>query len=142
LGRFPAPTRSGSGYIIANAIARWPLVKFRRLTLTGQWVDVVSSGHRRAAACLLAINSLTGIIKQACPTRPYLSGVKHKYLYVAIVLAILGIAVIGVSMTMPYSNTKTILGIVLGGVLIQAGIATFVIDWSEVRRPAHRRRRR
>jgi phosphate/sulfate permease len=67
---------------------------------------------------------------------------KHKRLYVVILLAILGIAVIGVSMTMPYSKTKAILGVVLGGVLIQAGIATFVIDWSEVRRPAHRRRRR
>ena len=63
---------------------------------------------------------------------------KHKRLYVVILLAILGIVVIGVSMTMPYSNTKAILGVVLGGVLIQAGIAAFAIDWPKVRRPARR----
>jgi hypothetical protein len=67
---------------------------------------------------------------------------KHKRLYVGTVLVIFGIAVLVVSMTMIYSERKAILSVVLGGVLTQAGIAAFVIDWSEVRRPAHRRRRR
>jgi VIT1/CCC1 family predicted Fe2+/Mn2+ transporter len=74
-------------------------------------------------------------------TRPYFLGMKHKRLYVAIVLAILGIAVIGVSMTMIHGQTKAIPGVVLGGALIQAGIAVFAFDWSKVRRTARRRSR-
>jgi len=85
------------------------------------------------------INSLAGISKQSYPTRPYLSGVKHLHLYVTLVLTISGIAVLGVSMTMIHSDTKVMLGIVLGGALVQAGIATFVIDWPKVRRTARRR---
>ena len=54
---------------------------------------------------------------------------KHKRLYVGLVLAILGIAVLVVSMTVIYSQTKAMLGIVLGGALVQAGIAAFAIDW-------------
>jgi hypothetical protein len=61
---------------------------------------------------------------------------KNKHLYVGIVLAILGIAVLVVSMTMIHSRTKAIPGIVLGGVLVQIGIAAFAIDWSKVRRTA------
>lgn len=68
-----------------------------------------------------------------------LSGMKHKHLYVGVVLAILGIAVLVVSMTMIHSEPKALLGIVLGGALVQAGIATFVIDWPKVRRTARRR---
>ena len=64
---------------------------------------------------------------------------KHKHLYVGVVLAILGIAVLVVSMTMIHSEPKALLGIVLGGALVQAGIATFVIDWPKVRRIARRR---
>ena len=84
------------------------------------------------------INSLAGISKQSYPTRPYLSGVKHLHLYVTLVLAISGIAVLGVSMTMIHSDTKVMLGIVLGGALVQAGIAAFAIDWPKVRRTARR----
>ena len=84
-------------------------------------------------------NSLAGIIKRSYPTRSYFSGMKHKHLYVGVVLAILGIAVLVVSMTMIQSEPKTLLGIVLGGALVQAGIATFVIDWPKVRRTARRR---
>ena len=61
---------------------------------------------------------------------------KRKRLYIAIMLAILGIAVLVVSMSMIYSQTKAILGVVLGGVLIQAGIAAYAIDWPKVRRTA------
>jgi hypothetical protein len=68
-----------------------------------------------------------------------LSGMKHKHLYVGVVLAILGIAVLVVSMTMIHSEPKALLGIVLGGALVQAGIAVFVIDWPKVRRTARRR---
>ena len=68
-----------------------------------------------------------------------LSGMKHKHLYVGVALAILGIAVLVVSMTMIHSEPKTLLGIVLGGALVQAGIATFVIDWPKVRKTARRR---
>jgi len=64
--------------------------------------------------------------------------VKHLHLYVTLVLAISGIAVLGVSMTMIQSEPKTLLGIVLGGVLVQAGIAAFASDWSRVRRTKHR----
>jgi len=64
---------------------------------------------------------------------------KHKHLYVGVVLAILGIAVLVVSMTMIHSEPKTLLGIVLGGALVQAGIAVFAIDWPKVRRTARRR---
>ncbi len=84
------------------------------------------------------INSLAGISKQSYPTRPYLFGVKHLHLYVTLVLAISGIAVLGVSMTMIQSEPKTLLGIVLGGVLVQAGIAAFASDWSRVRRTKRR----
>ena len=49
-------------------------------------------------------------------------------------LAILGIAILVASMTMIHGSTKAMLGVVLGGVLIQAGIAAFIIDWSTVRR--------
>ncbi len=68
-----------------------------------------------------------------------LSGMKHKHLYVGVVLAILGIAVLVVSVTMIHGEPKALLGIVLGGALVQAGIATFVIDWPKVRRTARRR---
>ena len=78
------------------------------------------------------------IIKQTCPTRPYLSGMKHKRLYVGTVLVIFGIAVLVVSMTMIDSERKALLGIVLGGALVQAGIAAFAIDWPKVRRTARR----
>ena len=84
-------------------------------------------------------NSLVGIIKQSYPTRSYFSGMKHKHLYVGVVLAILGIAVLVVSMTIIHSEPKALLGIVLGGALVQAGIAVFVIDWPKVRRTARRR---
>ena len=84
------------------------------------------------------INSLAGISKQSYPTRPYLSGVKHLHLYVTLVLAISGIAVLGVSMTMIHSETRVLLGVVLGGVLVLAGIAAFASDWSRVRRTKHR----
>ena len=84
-------------------------------------------------------NSLAGTIKRSYPTRSYFSGMKHKPLYVEIVLAISGIAVLVVSMTMIQSEPKTLLGIVLGGALVQAGIAVFVIDWPKVRRTARRR---
>ena len=84
-------------------------------------------------------NSLAGTIKRSYPTRSYFSGMKHKPLYVEIVLAISGIAVLVVSMTMIQSEPKTLLGIVLGGALVQAGIAVFAIDWPKVRRTARRR---
>jgi hypothetical protein len=56
---------------------------------------------------------------------------KHKRLYVGLVLAILGIAVLVVSMTV-LGQTKAILGVVLGGVLVQVGIAAFIVDWPKV----------
>ena len=84
-------------------------------------------------------NSLAGTIKRSYPTRSYFSGMKHKHLYVGVVLAILGIAVLVVSMTMIHSEPKALLGIVLGGALVQAGIAVFAIDWPKVRRTARRR---
>ena len=59
---------------------------------------------------------------------------KHKRVYVALVLAILGGAVLVASMTLNQGYTKAMLGVVLGGVLIQAGIAVFIIDWSTGRR--------
>src|SRR3954447_8294516 len=64
-----------------------------------------------------------------------LSGMKHKHLYVGVVLAILGIAVLVVSMTMIHSEPKALLGIVLGGALVQAGIATFVGPVANFSRP-------
>src|SRR5689334_8682633 len=85
-------------------------------------------------------NSLSGRDNQAVVSdKILLSGMKHKPLYVGLVLAILGIAVLVVSMTMIQSEPKTLLSIVLGGALVQAGIATFVIDWPKVRRTARRR---
>jgi hypothetical protein len=51
--------------------------------------------------------------------------------YVGAVLAILGIAVLVVSMTV-LGQTKAILGVVLGGVLVQVGIAAFIVDWPKV----------
>jgi hypothetical protein len=85
------------------------------------------------------IKNLTAISHQAASTSPYRSAMKHKYLDIALALVILGIAVLGVSMTMIHSQTKEMLGIVFGGVLVQAGIAAFAIDWSKARKTARRR---
>jgi hypothetical protein len=63
---------------------------------------------------------------------------KRIHLFVALVLAIPGIAVLGVSMTMIHSETKVLLGVVLGGVLALAGIGAFASDWSRVRRTTRR----
>jgi hypothetical protein len=57
-----------------------------------------------------------------------------------IVLAILGAAVVGLSMTVIHSTGLAMLGIVLGGVLLQASIILFVLSFGR-EKPRSRRRR-
>ena len=57
-----------------------------------------------------------------------------------IVLAILGAAVVGVSMTVIHSTGAAMLGIVLGGVLLQVSIILFVLNFGrEKSRPRRHR---
>ncbi|MGD9618253.1 MAG: hypothetical protein AB7H90_21915 [Alphaproteobacteria bacterium] len=57
-----------------------------------------------------------------------------------IVLAILGAAAVGVSMTVIHSSTAAMLGIVFGGVLLQASIILFALNFGR-EKPRPRRRR-
>jgi hypothetical protein len=57
-----------------------------------------------------------------------------------IVLAILGLAALGASLTIVPGYKGALLGIVLGGVLIQAGITIFALHFGRERRSSRRRR--
>jgi uncharacterized oligopeptide transporter (OPT) family protein len=57
-----------------------------------------------------------------------------------ILLAILGAALIGVSVTVIASSKAAMLGIVLGGVLVQAAIIVFALSFGR-EKPQSRRRR-
>jgi hypothetical protein len=57
-----------------------------------------------------------------------------------IVLAILGVAIVGVSMTVIPSTVGSMLGIIVGGVLLQASIILFVLNFGQ-EKPRSRRRR-
>ena len=57
-----------------------------------------------------------------------------------IVLALLGLAALGASLTIAPSYKASLFGIVLGGVLIQAGIAVFAMNFGRERRSSRRRR--
>jgi hypothetical protein len=59
---------------------------------------------------------------------------------ISILLAILGAAMVGVSMTMAPSSKTAMLGIILGGVLLQAGIILFVLGLGRERARPRRRR--
>ena len=69
------------------------------------------------------------IIKQVCATLPYLSGVKNKLLYIAIVLAIIGVVLLGTSTIVIRNYPAAMLGIVLGGALLQASLTAFAIKF-------------
>jgi hypothetical protein len=57
-----------------------------------------------------------------------------------IVLAILGAAMVGISMTVISSTAGSMLGIIVGGVLLQASIIMFVLNFGR-EKPRPRRRR-
>jgi hypothetical protein len=59
---------------------------------------------------------------------------------ISILLAILGAAMVGISMAMAPSSKTAMLGIVLGGVLLQTGIILFALGLGR-ERPRPRRRR-
>ena len=57
-----------------------------------------------------------------------------------ILLAILGAALVGVSMTVIASSKAAMLGIILGGVLLQASIILFALNFGR-EKPRPRKRR-
>jgi predicted membrane channel-forming protein YqfA (hemolysin III family) len=57
-----------------------------------------------------------------------------------ILFAILGVALVGASLTVIASSKAAMLGIVLGGVLLQAGVILFALTFGR-ERPRPRRRR-
>ena len=61
----------------------------------------------------------------------YIPNMKTKDIYIKVVLVLLGIATLGLDITVMHHSPKAMLVIVLGGVLVQAGIAAFAIKFSE-----------
>jgi len=72
---------------------------------------------------------LAGIIKQVCATLRYLFGVKNKLLYIAIVLAIIGVVVLGISIIVIRNYPAAMLRIVFGGALLQVSLTAFAIKF-------------
>jgi hypothetical protein len=60
--------------------------------------------------------------------------------YIWIVLAIVGVAALGASMTVVHGYAAPLLVAVLGGVLIQAGIIAFAMNFGRVKSRSRRRR--